>query len=53
MPRDEGNDSKDPATAAAIYLLDSGFEVDEIDWDSISAMRAYLNEPIVIDEDLT
>jgi hypothetical protein len=43
----------DPATFLAITMMDVGFEVDEIDWDSISAMRAYLNEPIVIDEDLT
>jgi hypothetical protein len=31
----------DPATFVAIVLLDSGFDIDDIDWDSISEFRKY------------
>lgn len=44
---DSDEKDQDPATAMAIMLLDMGYKVEEIDWPSISAVRRYLNEPII------
>ena len=35
------DDTPDPATFLALVLLDSGFEIDDIDWQSISDFRRY------------
>lgn len=35
------DETPDPATCLALVLLDSGFEIEDIDWQSISDFRAY------------